>query len=438
MEKLSKEEFLNVFSDGFYKKIMNESFLSFRNITDRDTAKELMYNAYIRLINLDYYVSNPVEYIYLLKNEFVARIIPVFTLEDEAVYFYLCKRIEADIAENRVSGTFGGWRLGNALKEQEDDEIQYVFNSYNPWMWTKYWKEFQHYIYSYIEKYDYKYALKLDIANFYDSINIDILSRKLYKLCAKNKYEIIELIVYILKYWNRKFNNYGENNIGIPQNEFGDQSRLLANFYLNEYDVAMDNICKSNNAMYFRYADDQVILFNNEEEIYKIMYVANEELRKLSLNINAEKTKKFTKEQLINHYVMVPLEYLEKEEYDKAVDSFFEIVSKCDSIRDVRSDTFFRRCLSIGLSKFSSQNRERILRNILTKKFIINSNVDYLNKIYCNLDDGEKCKFINDIKKYFDLIQFNGFHYTVINFFKKVKLVNEYNYCLNEICNKNS
>ena len=28
---------------------------------------------------------------------------------------------------------------------------------------------------------------------------------------------------------------YNENSVGIPQNEFGDQSRLLANLYLNDY-----------------------------------------------------------------------------------------------------------------------------------------------------------------------------------------------------------
>ena len=229
MRILEKEEFLNVFSNSFYEKTLKESLVSFKNRITKSEAKEKIYAAYIKLINFDYSISNPTEYIYLLKNQFVARIMPVFTIEDEAIYFYLCKQIEPDIANNRVVGTFGGWVLGNIIKNQEDDEIQYVFNSYNPWLWSKYWKEYQHYIYSNIEKYNYKYALKLDIANFYDSININILSEQLYKKCSKEKYDYIELIIYILKYWNRKFNNYNENSVGIPQNEFGDQSRLLAN-----------------------------------------------------------------------------------------------------------------------------------------------------------------------------------------------------------------
>lgn len=146
MESLSKEEFLKVFSSSFYDKVLKESLVSFKRKITKSDAKDLMYNAYKKLLNFGYYISNPVEYIFLLKNEFVARIIPVFSIEDEAIYFYLCKRIEEDIANNRVPGTFGGWMLGNSIKTQEDDEIQYVFNSYNPWLWTKYWKEFQHYI----------------------------------------------------------------------------------------------------------------------------------------------------------------------------------------------------------------------------------------------------------------------------------------------------
>ena len=426
MQKLSKEEFLKVFSKNFYQKVLNESLVSFKRKVNKSEAKELMYKAYLKLINLDYYVSNPIEYIFLLKNEFVARIIPVFSIEDEAIYFYLCKRIEGDIANNRVPGTFGGWVLGNSIKKQEDDEIQYVFNSYSPWLWTEYWKKFQHYIYSNIEKYGFKYALKLDIANFYDSINIDILSKKLYKVCKKEKFEFIELIIYILKYWNRRFYHYSENNVGIPQNEFGDQSRLLANVYLNEYDEIMYDVCTKNNAMYTRYADDQIILFDNDADINTIMYVANEELRKLGLNINAGKTKKFTKEELIDHFAFIILEYLEKKEFDKAVDSFFEIVDKYENIKNVRSDTFFRRCLSLKLVNFSKDNRKRILDYILTKDFIINSNVDHLYKIYINLNDIEKQSFISDIKEYFELIKFNGFHYNVINFFKKAKLDADY------------
>ena len=38
----------------------------------------------------------------------------------------------------------------------------------------------------------------------------------------------------------------------------------------------------------------------------------------------------------------------------------------------------------------------------------------------------KKKQFIHDIENYFKLITFNGFHYVVINFLKKINLTKEY------------
>lgn len=433
IKKLDKEDFLKCFSKSFYDKILKESLLSFKKNVTKTEAKDRIYKVYLKLINFDYSVGTPTEYIYLLKNEYVARIMPDFQIEDEGIYFFLTKQIESDIAINRIPGTFGGWKLGNSIKKEEDDELQYVFNSYNPWLWTKNWKEYQKYIRTNLEKYNYKYALKLDIANFYDSINIEILEKKLYKSCSKHNFDYVELIIYILKYWNKKFNKYGENLVGIPQNEFGDQSRLLANLYLNKYDEKMYEICHDNNCIYTRYADDQVILFDSEEQINNIMYVANNELRKLGLNINTGKTIKFSKKEIINYYLFSPLEKLEMKKYNDAVYEFFDIVDKSNGIKNVRSDTFFKRCLSIGLSNFNNENRNKILSYIMKKEFIIQLNVDFISKIYKNLYREEQFKFVNDLINYFNTVKFNGYHYTIINFLKKYKLNDKYEYCIEKV-----
>ena len=122
IKKLDKEDFLKCFSKSFYDKILKESLLSFKKNVTKTEAKDRIYKAYLKLINFDYSVGTPTEYIYLLKNEYVARIIPDFQIEDEGIYFFLTKQIESDIAINRIPGTFGGWKLGNSIKKEEDDE----------------------------------------------------------------------------------------------------------------------------------------------------------------------------------------------------------------------------------------------------------------------------------------------------------------------------
>lgn len=424
MTNYNIDKFIKTFSNSFYKKLLNESLVSFKNNINKSEAIELMKTAYVDLLNYNYSISAPQEYIYLLKNRYVSRIIPVFTIQDEAIYFYLCKQIEDDITKIRVEGTFGGWRIGNSIKTLEDKELSYVVNSYNPGLWLKNWKNFQKYIYSNLKKHNYRYALKLDIANFYDSIDINILSKNLYRICDKSKFDYVELIIYLLKYWNKRFSCYSENNVGIPQNEFGDQSRLLANFYLLKYDKIMKKTCEENNAMYSRFADDQIILFDEEEDIYKIMLTCNESLRKIGLNLNAGKAKKFSAEDLEKYYLFDIIDGLERGEYDANCDLFFDLYDKG---YEVRSDTFFRRCLTIGLDKFSVLNRAKIVSKIVNEDFIINCSYNHLSSIYKNLNENEKELFLNELESLFYKMQFNGFHYIVITFLKKKNLLDLYN-----------
>ena len=425
-----EELFMRTFSPSFYKKVLNESLVSFKKNIKKSEAKELMKKAFNDLINYNYNISAPQEYIYLLKGKYVSRIIPVFTIQDEAIYFYLCKQIEDNITNSRVEGTFGGWRIGNSIKNEEDAELSYVINSYDPGLWLKNWKDFQKYIYTNINKYEFKYALKLDIANFYDSIDINILEKKLYRTCDKVEYKFVDLIIYLLKYWNKRFSCYNENNVGIPQNEFGDQSRLLANFYLNDYDLIMHNACIENDAMYCRFADDQIILFNSEENINKIMLMCNEELRKIGLNLNAGKVAKFTNNELQNYYLFNIIDDLDSKKCDKACDDFFELYNKNALIR---SDTFFRRCLTIGLENFTANNRKRIISEIIDEKFLINCSFNHLGAIYKNLNSTEKQDFLLKLKKLCNEIKFNGFHYIVITFLKKNKINDLYNEIIKEL-----
>ena len=56
--------------------------------------------------------------------------------------------LEDEIAKNRVEGTYGGWRLGNKIRFMEENDDYYLegyagYNSFNPFLWTKNWQDFQ-------------------------------------------------------------------------------------------------------------------------------------------------------------------------------------------------------------------------------------------------------------------------------------------------------
>jgi len=72
----------------------------------------------------------------------------------------------------------------------------------------------------------------------------------------KRKTFEVNLLFYFLCNWNRGYLNYERQSMGIPQDEVGDCSRILGNFYLQEYDNYLYKLTKKENSAYLRYADD--------------------------------------------------------------------------------------------------------------------------------------------------------------------------------------
>lgn len=129
----------------------------------------------------------------------------------------------------------------------------------------------------------YNYFLKIDIRNFYPSINhqklTQILKRKI------RKPEILNMLQKAIT--NKTLLSYKERipnvEIGVPQGL--SISNILASIYLFD----LDNLFNRKRVFsYFRYVDDILILHNNprHDEIKELI---KKELQKLDLQINEEK-----------------------------------------------------------------------------------------------------------------------------------------------------
>ena len=204
--------------------------------------------------------------------------------------------------------------------------------------------------------------------------------------------------MYLLKNWNLKNDMYFIKTVGIPQNEFGDQSRLLANFYLQSYDEQVNRICNEINGVYLRFADDQIIILNDEKRLNDLLYVITRELNKLGLNLNASKIKKFNKETIKVFYGLTVFDLIDKEKYEEAVVKFFEYYYNKEVEFNYISS--LKRFLNVGLDKFSISNRNKLKAIITDYKFVKEGNEYYFKKIYNNLSDEEKEDFIELIYKY--------------------------------------
>lgn len=126
----------------------------------------------------------------------------------------------------------------------------------------------------------FKVALRLDIDNFFDNVDHDILRLRLSAIIGNA--EIVRLILLIVKMGCiTPSGRWAEPDMGVPQGAV--LSPILANIYLHSF----DQFVLSRTKAYIRYADDFLIFCENEEAAIGLCNEITNHLQtrlKLSLN----------------------------------------------------------------------------------------------------------------------------------------------------------
>ncbi|MEO4004305.1 RNA-directed DNA polymerase [Flavobacterium sp. CAU 1735] len=126
--------------------------------------------------------------------------------------------------------------------------------------------------------YVYNCVIEIDLLNFYDNINKNLLYKKILRICeTQNEKNAAKLLKHILSKFSKK-------DLGLPQNS--DASSLLASFYLNQVDVFMEHQVTA----YYRFMDDIRIFCSDKYEARKILQTFEYELRRCHLSVNSQKT----------------------------------------------------------------------------------------------------------------------------------------------------
>lgn len=130
---------------------------------------------------------------------------------------------------------------------------------------------------------NYDYFIKIDISNFYPSIDHDILLKKMRKRIRKA--EIVDLIRRSLTTSTSNIKVTKIVDKGVPQGL--SISNILADVYMNDLDIKFKN---DNDVKYFRYVDDILILCkkNGMEQVERRLL---KEIDKLELKVNEAKNK---------------------------------------------------------------------------------------------------------------------------------------------------
>lgn len=130
-------------------------------------------------------------------------------------------------------------------------------------------------------KKQYKYVLRLDIDNFFDNIDHEIIQKRL--IATGTETEIVRLIMLCVKMGKVKKNSreWVETEYGTPQGAV--LSPILSNLYLHSF----DQFAVSKNVPYVRYADDFLFLTETREQAEEILSKTEIHLKeKLKLSLN--------------------------------------------------------------------------------------------------------------------------------------------------------
>jgi hypothetical protein len=281
---------LSKFNNSDFRSLCKKAFnlKTFEKNEFRQIINTLSEEIRSRLFN----VGNYKEY-FRIKSQNITRRTIEFDLKDFFLYLYLVFCLQDEIAINRVEHTYGGFRFDNKLKQKEGIDYNSLdilnYSTINKAGWVEAYGEFNSILLQELNTKKYNNVAGIDIANFYDNINLFLLEDKIKHSITKEKSPIVSLLFYFLKHWDKKHHFYNQRTMGIPQDVGGEASRLLSNFYLQDYDSYIYEKCKRYGVKYIRYSDDQIFLGKDESSLKIIVFLASKYLAKFHLNINSSK-----------------------------------------------------------------------------------------------------------------------------------------------------
>ena len=427
-------EFKKWFNRDFWKAFKNRPFPIQvpETVADKEATVRKVYDS---IVSARYAASIPEAEIVMNKGHGVARTVPVFCIEDYVVYYFCIKELENVLCFNRTEHTFGGWTLGGKMRKLEDNDVEFDngFSSaryaFNPRAWTAAFGEFNSLLFAQLDTEAYSHVLQFDLSNFYDCVRLDILERWIREESDASKGWVIALLFFFLNQWNRRNTGLHSQAVGIPQDALADCSRILANFYLQKYDKFAATICTKADALYFRYADDQMILLKKSDHVEHIMLLLTRHLDRFGLRVNQKKVDFWTVKELQMHRCRAVQALFSKkgDNQDKAlVRKFTEayLAIPEQELRDTWNNGFplLNRLLWANIESLPKNLFEKLLIRYTTTDYLLRADSEKLGRVYdLNAKRSKPTDLVQRLTMLGDITFHNGFHYEVLSFARKRK-----------------
>jgi len=183
--------------------------------------------------------------------------------------------------------------------------------------WYERWPAFEEDAKKKYQNEGYSYLTKTDIFSFFEHIDLNYLQNLIRAQLKTKEEKLLQLIFTILNSWTRVTSTGMPINRGIPQGN--EVSSFLGNLILIPLDHQLDSFCKSCGGWWARYVDDVKVYTRTENDARKAVFVINQALRQMHLNLQGTKTEILTGKVLEEEHTNTKLD---------AVNSAFENIQK--------------------------------------------------------------------------------------------------------------
>ncbi len=233
--------------------------------------------------------------------------------------------------------------------------------------WYELWPEFETDAAAACTEEGYTHLTKTDITAYFENIDLRLLDTEIRGLLKREENRVLQVLFRILEGWTRVTSAGTPIGRGIPQgSEIGS---FLGNLYLVPLDRELAKFCRKREAKWFRYVDDVKVFSKSERDAREAVFVINDALRSLHLNLQGSKTQILSGEELIRELDNSDIQ---------AVDEVFTTIRKLDpckpagmaqvtrelkSLREIVGR--FRRKLPGSVAHLSTKD-SRLFRRVLT------------------------------------------------------------------------
>lgn len=214
------------------------------------------------------YQPERMEVFYLPKKSFVLRKAMVGTFVDRLVYTSIVNAIGATIDSHLSRFVFSA-----RYNRSSHDNDGLIVNGVEQWTKMNYLIE------SWVKDATDGCLVRLDLLNYYDTINKQMLIRLLKEIVVdENEKACVVLLERLMKGFAKD-----DEGHGIPQN--CDASSLLATFYASH----VDEFVQSKALHYCRFMDDMYFMARDVYEARDLLQAIEKHLRAIDLSVNAQK-----------------------------------------------------------------------------------------------------------------------------------------------------